>query len=125
LDRQLAKQDAVDLSDDNDGAEGEEIEEEDVEAKRQRKQIKEQQKRVTELEQQATVLNNQIVAWEGSSATTESRIAELVKETGRLKDLRKSLTKRLETSRAEATRLGKVLEFWKAEADYAKTKNGN
>ena len=88
----------------------------------QRKQRKAQRRRVEELAQQLTVLNNQIVAWDGEAAGTKSRIADLQKETGRLKDLRETLATKLETSRAEANRLGAVLEFWKAEAEFAKGK---
>lgn len=121
LEQQLAKQDAPDASEKGDGAQGNgESAEDQKTAKQLKDQLRAQQKRVTEREQQATVLNNQIVAWDGAAAATESRIAELQKETGRLKDLRIPLAKKLEAARAEATRLGEVLEFWKAEADFAK-----
>lgn len=118
LEQQLAKEDAAHAGD---GEEGEQESARDaMESKQLREQLLVQQKRMTKQEQRATVLNNQIVAWDGAAAATESRLAELQKETGRLKDLRLPLAKQLETSRAEATRLGKVLEFWKAEADFAK-----
>ena len=68
------------------------------------------------------MLNNQIVAWDGEAIGTESRIADLQKETGRLKELRKSIEAKLETSRAEAVRLNAALEFWKGEADFANGK---
>ncbi len=93
---------------------------EDAEAlKLQRQQLKAEERLVTELDNRMTVLNNQIVAWDGAAAVTKARLAELQKETGRLKDLRRPLVEKLETSRAEFNRLGNVLKFWKAEAVFA------
>ena len=91
-------------------------------SRQQRKKLKAQKRRVKELEQQMTVLNNQIVAWDGEAAGTQSRIADLQKETGRLKELRKSFKAKFEASRAEVNRLNAVLEFWKAEVGFASAK---
>jgi len=126
LEEQLAKKDAPAAPEgDGDEAEGEQEseqkkEEDEAQKKQKREQLQAQQKRVKELEQQVNGLNKQIAAWDGASAKSKSRIANLQKETGRLKDARKPLATKLETSRADATRLGKVLEFWKAEAEFAK-----
>ena len=86
------------------------------------KQLRAGRRRITELAEEVIVLNNQIVAWDGEAIGTESRIADLQKETGRLKELRKSIEAKLETSRAEAVRLNAALEFWKGEADFANGK---
>ena len=117
LDKLLAKSEADDADDSGEGDSGEDDE---AKSKQQQERLKAQQKRVKELEQQVTSLNNQIVAWDGEVTGMKSRIADLQKETGRLKELRKSLAAKLEASRAEANRLNTVLEFWKAEADFAK-----
>ena len=96
---------------------------EDAEAlklqRQKRQQLKAEETLVTELDNRMTVLNNQIVAWDGAAAVAKARLAELQKETGRLKDLRRSLVEKLETSRAEFNRLSNVLKFWKAEAVFA------
>ncbi len=94
-----------------------------AESKKQRKQLIAQRRRLNELAQQLTVSNNQIVAWQGEAAGRKSRISDLQKETGRLKELRKSLNAKLETSRAEVNRLNALLQFWKSEAEFAKSKN--
>ncbi len=77
--------------------------------------------RIVEMGQRLTVLNNQIVAWDGASAGTAGRIADLQEETGRLRDARKPLVKKLDASRAHTARLEKVLGFWQAEAEFAKS----
>ena len=86
----------------------------------QRKQLKARRRMIKELRQQLTVLNNQTVAWDGVTATAQSRIADLQNEKGRLNDLRKPMVDQLETSRAEVARLEGVLNFWKSEAEYAR-----
>jgi len=118
LNELLSKQDA------GDAEQGDKDDEEKADKLKsnQRKQRKAQRRRVEELAQQVTVLNNQIVAWNGEATGTKSRLVELQKETGRLKDLRNQLATKLGTSRAEATRLSAVLKFWKAEAEFAKGK---
>ena len=118
LEQRLAKQDT---SNANEGKRNSENNK--AESRQTRKQLKAQRRRVKELEQQTTVLNNRIVGWDGAATVTQTRVAELQKENGRLKDLRKPLATQFETSRAEANRLNKVLDFWKAEADFAKREN--
>jgi hypothetical protein len=87
--------------------------------KQQRKRIQAQRRHVKKLVQQKRVLNNQIVACDGEAASIKVRLVSLQKQIERINAAGKPLVAQLEASRAEADRLREVLEYWKAEADFA------